>query len=83
MKTVTVHRRNLPPWRFGRDHQFDGLIYRGRKYVYKLFFDDPAYSNWPIWIAMLMDDESVWVECGRDIKADYIEFYGSKVLFYR
>jgi len=80
-ETVTVQRHNLPSWVFEWDDKHKGLVYRARKNVYKLFFEDPATSIKPIWIGVLVNNGAGWVTWETEIKAKCIKFYGSKVFF--
>ena len=80
-EAVTLHRHNLPSWTFEWDDNYKGLVYRARKNIYKLFFENPATSIKPIWIGVLVNDGAGWVTWEKEIKAKCIEFIGSRVFF--
>lgn len=80
-ESVTVNRGHKPAWGFSWDDEYSGLVHKTRLNVYKLFFENPAYTCKPIWIGRLVGEGEAWVTFEKEIGAKYIEFCGAKVLF--
>jgi hypothetical protein len=80
-KEIILHRKNEPPWKFSYKREYQGYICKQRKYIYKLFVEDFSIAIKPIWIGLLTPDEKAWVTIEKEIKADYIEFIGCKIVF--
>ena len=77
---IVLERYNSPNWIFTFDQEHDGFIYKGRKYLYKLFFESPANNCKPFWIGQLMENR-IWVTAEKEIKARRLSFFGSHIVF--
>ncbi|MBU0991545.1 MAG: hypothetical protein KJ737_03535 [Proteobacteria bacterium] len=78
---IVLERYNSPSWVFRFDQEHDGYIYKGRKYLYKLFFESPRQRYKPFWIGQRVDSH-VWVTVVKEIKAKRIKFIGSHIDFH-
>lgn len=84
--SITLHRKNKPCWKFvyQKSNPFSkiqGYIYFTKKNIYKLFFTDPYTNIKPIWIGRLDKNQECWFTCESYIRADYIDFTGTRIWF--
>ncbi len=77
---IVLERYKSPNWIFRFDKEHDGYIYKGRKYLYKLFFENPVKNRKPFWIGQLLENH-VWITAEKEIKAKRISFLGSHIDF--
>jgi len=80
---IILQRHNLPSWVFKWEDEYQGLVHKTGKNVYKLFFQCPSDNYKPVWIGRLVNSGKAWITYEKEIKAKSIEFCGSKVFFKR
>jgi hypothetical protein len=78
---VFISRKEGSPWKFSWDEEYQGLVHRGRKNIYKLFFENPAETIKPIWIGLLVNNGTAWITWEKELGAKSIEFCGSTIRF--
>ena len=79
---VLVRKGNLPDWTFVYDPEYRAYIHKtSHDNIYRLFFSDPTQNYKPFWIGLLAEKPNLWVSVEHEIKADYIDFLGSRLIF--
>lgn len=80
-QSITVKRKNKKDWVFAWDDEYQGLTYRTKDRVYRLFFENPADTYKPIWIGLLVNRGTAWIAFEKEIHAQSIELCGCKIVF--
>lgn len=82
MKITLYRRGGKPPWVFERDQDGD-YVHFEKTNIYRLFFDFEGEIIKPVWVGRMIETINgvSWITVEREIRADYIEFIGTKIIF--